>query len=89
LLKGLEDGYIAYNDTPIVWRQSIFEDSRCLRRVLLCGSRSLRATSLIAIELLIVVTKFNLGELVNVFTELDYTLSSIVPAIPSSDVVEH
>jgi hypothetical protein len=55
----------------------------------LCGSRSLRATSLIAIKLLIVVTKFNLGELVNVFTELDCTLSSIVLAVLSSDVVEH
>jgi hypothetical protein len=55
----------------------------------LCGSRSLRATSLIAIELLIVVTKFNLGKLVNGFTELDCMLSSIVPAVPSSNVIEH
>jgi hypothetical protein len=55
----------------------------------LYGSRSLRATSLIAIKLLIVVTKFNLGKLVNVFTELDYTLSSIVLAVPSSNVIEY
>jgi hypothetical protein len=89
LLERLKYSYIADNDSLVVLTKLIVEDSRRLRRVPLCSIRRLSATCLVPIELLIVLTKFNLGELIDVLAELYCTLGGIVIAVLPYKIVEY